>query len=38
LLVTHDPLASHFVDRVHTLRDGFLHDGLDAELAVAPVR
>jgi putative ABC transport system ATP-binding protein len=38
VLVTHDPLASQFVDRVHTLKDGCLHDGLDAELAVAPVR
>jgi ABC-type lipoprotein export system ATPase subunit len=38
VLVTHDPLASQFVDRVHTLRDGCLYDGLDAELAVAPVR
>jgi len=38
LLVTHDPLASHFVDRVHTLRDGRLHDGLDAELLAAPLR
>jgi putative ABC transport system ATP-binding protein len=38
LLVTHDPLASQFVDRVHTLRDGCLHDGLDAELAAAPAR
>jgi putative ABC transport system ATP-binding protein len=38
VLVTHDPLASQFVDRVHTLRDGCLYDGLDSELAVAPVR
>jgi putative ABC transport system ATP-binding protein len=38
VLVTHDPLASQFVDRVHTLKDGCLHDGLDAELALAPVR
>lgn len=38
LLVTHDPLASRFVDRVHTLRDGYLHDGLDAELTAAPAR
>ena len=29
LLVTHDPWASAFVDRVQTLRDGTLHDGLD---------
>jgi len=34
LLVTHDPQARAFVDRVHTLRDGHLHEGLDAELAV----
>jgi putative ABC transport system ATP-binding protein len=32
LLVTHDPQARAFVDRVHTLRDGHLSDGLDAEL------
>ncbi len=38
VLVTHDPLASQFVDRVHTLRDGCLYDGLDSELAVAPAR
>jgi putative ABC transport system ATP-binding protein len=38
LLVTHDPLASQFLDRVHTLRDGRLYDGLDAELAIAPLR
>ncbi len=37
LLVTHDPLAGRYVDRVHTLRDGRLYDGLDAELGVAPV-
>jgi putative ABC transport system ATP-binding protein len=35
LLVTHDPLASTFVDRVHTLRDGHVMDGLDVESAVA---
>jgi putative ABC transport system ATP-binding protein len=34
LLVTHDPQARAFVDQVHTLRDGHLHEGLDAELAV----
>jgi putative ABC transport system ATP-binding protein len=33
LLVTHDPQATAFVDRVHTLRDGNLTDGVDAELA-----
>jgi putative ABC transport system ATP-binding protein len=32
LLVTHDPQAMAFVDRVHTLRDGHLSEGLDAEL------
>lgn len=29
LLVTHDPQAAEIVDRVHTLRDGRLRDGLD---------
>ncbi|HSZ13612.1 MAG TPA: ABC transporter ATP-binding protein [Solirubrobacteraceae bacterium] len=38
LLVTHDPLAGQFVDRVHTLKDGCIHDGLQAELGVASVR
>ena len=33
LLVTHDFDARSFADRVHTLRDGRLTDGLDAELA-----
>jgi putative ABC transport system ATP-binding protein len=33
VLVTHDPQATAFVDRVHTLRDGALMEGLDAELA-----
>ncbi len=33
LLVTHDLDASAFVDRVHTLRDGQLVDGMDPELA-----
>jgi ABC-type lipoprotein export system ATPase subunit len=33
ILVTHDPQANALVDRVHTLRDGRLADGLDAELA-----
>jgi putative ABC transport system ATP-binding protein len=37
LLVTHDPQARAFVDRVHTLRDGHLTDGLDAELEVGLV-
>lgn len=32
LLVTHDLHAQSFVDRVFTLRDGHLVDGLDAEL------
>lgn len=35
VLVTHDPQATAFVDRVHTLRDGCLVDGLHADLAVA---
>lgn len=38
LIVTHDPQATAFVDRVHTLRDGCLHDGLDASLAGVLVR
>lgn len=33
LLVTHDPQATAFVDRVFTLRDGQLSDGLDLDLA-----
>lgn len=33
LIVTHDPQAMGFVDRVHTLRDGQLAEGLDTELA-----
>jgi putative ABC transport system ATP-binding protein len=37
VLVTHDPQAAAFVDRVHTLRDGSLTTGLDAELAAAPL-
>jgi putative ABC transport system ATP-binding protein len=32
VLVTHDPEAIRFVDRVHTLRDGHLVAGLDPEL------
>jgi putative ABC transport system ATP-binding protein len=35
LLVTHDAEAAAFVDRVYTLRDGRLSDGLDTELAAA---
>jgi putative ABC transport system ATP-binding protein len=35
LLVTHDPEARKFADRVHTLRDGHLSEGLDAELTAA---
>ena len=33
LLVTHDLDATQFVDRVHTLRDGHLADGLNPESA-----
>ncbi len=32
LIVTHDPQAQAFVDRVQTLRDGKLAEGLDTEL------
>jgi putative ABC transport system ATP-binding protein len=32
LLVTHDPQARTVADRVYTLRDGHLSEGLDAEL------
>ena len=35
LIVTHDQQALTFVDRVHSLRDGHLTHGLDAELAGA---
>jgi putative ABC transport system ATP-binding protein len=35
VLVTHDPQATAFVDRVHTLRDGCVVDGLDPQLAAA---
>jgi putative ABC transport system ATP-binding protein len=35
LLVTHDAESMAFVDRVYTLRDGRLTDGLDSELAAA---
>ncbi|HEY2768239.1 MAG TPA: ABC transporter ATP-binding protein [Solirubrobacteraceae bacterium] len=34
VLVTHDPQATGFVDRLYTLRDGHLTDGLDADLGV----
>ncbi len=37
VLVTHDPRAQQFVDRVYTLRDGRLADGLDADLESALV-
>ncbi len=33
LLVTHDHDAAQFVDRVHTLRDGHLADGMSSEQA-----
>ncbi len=33
LLVTHDLDAAPFADRVHTLRDGHMADGMDPELA-----
>jgi len=33
LLVTHDLDAAALVDRVHTLRDGHMTDGMDPELA-----
>jgi putative ABC transport system ATP-binding protein len=33
LLVTHDHDAAPFADRVHTLRDGHMAEGLDPELA-----
>ena len=35
LLVTHDLDAAPFADRVHTLRDGHMADGMDPELAAA---
>jgi putative ABC transport system ATP-binding protein len=38
LLVTHDPQAGTFASSVHTLRDGLLHTGLDAELAVTSTK
>lgn len=34
VIVTHDSQAMAFVDRVHTLSDGHIEDGLNAELAV----
>ncbi len=37
LLVTHDPQAAIFVDRVYTLHDGDLHEGLDLELSMTSV-
>lgn len=36
LLVTHDPEAREYVDRVLTLRDGRLSEGVDAELQGSP--
>ena len=36
LVVTHDTEARAFVDRVHTLRDGQLHEELPAEVSGAP--
>jgi putative ABC transport system ATP-binding protein len=38
LLVTHDSEALPFVDRVYTLRDGLLSDGLDADAGRAASR
>jgi putative ABC transport system ATP-binding protein len=35
LLVTHDLDAAPFADRVHTLRDGHVTDGMDPELVAA---
>jgi putative ABC transport system ATP-binding protein len=34
LLVTHDPQAMSFVDRVHNFQDGKLHDGVSPELTL----
>jgi putative ABC transport system ATP-binding protein len=34
LIVTHDPQAIDHVDRVYTLQDGKLHEGVSAELAL----
>jgi putative ABC transport system ATP-binding protein len=37
LLVTHDPEAAAYVDRVHSLRDGQLADGMEPEpVAISP--
>ena len=36
LLVTHDAAATPFVDRVHTLRDGRLSDGAQADPTAGP--
>jgi putative ABC transport system ATP-binding protein len=36
LLVTHDPDAAAYVDRVHTMRDGHMVDGMDPELVATP--
>jgi putative ABC transport system ATP-binding protein len=33
VIVTHDPLASKFVDRLYTLQDGHLRDSPDTELS-----
>jgi putative ABC transport system ATP-binding protein len=38
LLVTHDPLAVQLADRVLTLKDGRVHDGLDPDLTFTPDR
>jgi putative ABC transport system ATP-binding protein len=37
VLVTHDPQATTYVSRVHTLRDGRLTDGLDIDLHASMV-
>jgi putative ABC transport system ATP-binding protein len=36
LVVTHDPLGAQQVDRVHTLRDGRLSEGVDPESVAIP--
>ncbi len=38
LLVTHDPQAGALASHVYTLRDGRVHEGLEAELAIATTR